>query len=49
MNNLPLRASYRNGSEKITEYDLMAVHEKARQFLLKVRSKKPQEKGTRTK
>jgi hypothetical protein len=41
--NLPFiwRASYRTGSEKITGHDLTVVHEKARQLLLKARTKKP--------
>ena len=41
--NLPFiwRVNYRTGLEKITGHDLTVAHEKARQLLLKARTKKP--------
>ena len=41
--NLPYvwRTAYRTGLEKITGYDLQAAHEKARQYLVTARTKKP--------
>jgi len=49
--NLPFiwQTSYRTGLVKTTGHDLQAVHEKARQYLLNARSKKPRPRTTGTK